>query len=308
VRHVRTLGLCLVAVLAVAAVVLSSASAKTPEWGKCESVGAGNGKYSANCTTKAKGGGYEWVKGKSLKNIPFTGHNVGSGGVLWAYFEECHVDGKPVNEPKSRKQCVEEGGEVLEHSKIPVQVECEAESNTGETSGKDLLVNVQVTFTGCAVVGVFPCVQPGGASGEIKVNSLKGQLGYINQTEKKVGVLLEPVEKHGLFAQFECFVVYDEVGIAPKKQGPFYEPKGGNDGVISPIEPVNTMTSSFSQVYSVNEKEENVPSHFQAGKTYLLENLPSNRREEKPIYGLWTPAGEEITVENISSEPGEIKA
>ena len=43
-RHVRMLGLCLVAVLAVAAFVASSASAGGPEWGTV--LREGGGKYS----------------------------------------------------------------------------------------------------------------------------------------------------------------------------------------------------------------------------------------------------------------------
>ncbi len=46
------LGLCLVAVLAVGAYAVSSASA-LPEWGKCEAKVGGNYKDS-NCTEKAK--------------------------------------------------------------------------------------------------------------------------------------------------------------------------------------------------------------------------------------------------------------
>ena len=82
-RHVRMLGLCLVAALALGAYAVSSASASGPEWGKCEAKTGGKYK-DANCTEKAKKGqgAYEWRKGASLKNVPFTGENVGSGGVL----------------------------------------------------------------------------------------------------------------------------------------------------------------------------------------------------------------------------------
>ena len=53
-RHVRMLGLCLVAVFAVAAVAATSASA-LPEWGSAKQ--RAGGKYSdSNCTKKAKPG------------------------------------------------------------------------------------------------------------------------------------------------------------------------------------------------------------------------------------------------------------
>jgi hypothetical protein len=52
-RHVRMLGLCLVAVFAMAAVATTSASAL--EWGQCYHFGPIGGKYTdSNCTKKAK--------------------------------------------------------------------------------------------------------------------------------------------------------------------------------------------------------------------------------------------------------------
>ena len=91
-RHVRMLGLCLVAALALGAYAVSSASASGPEWGKCEAKTGGKYK-DANCTEKAKKGqgAYEWRKGASLKNVPFTGENVGSGGVLSTELYLCSI-------------------------------------------------------------------------------------------------------------------------------------------------------------------------------------------------------------------------
>jgi hypothetical protein len=61
-RYVRMLGLCLLAVFALGAIMAAGASAKLPEFGKCQSVGTG-GKYTdAGCTVKAhpQQGAYEW--------------------------------------------------------------------------------------------------------------------------------------------------------------------------------------------------------------------------------------------------------
>ena len=69
-RHVRTLGVCLFAVLALGAFVASGAQAKAklPEFGKCEPSEADTGHYwDANCTHETKKlngayqGPYEWV-------------------------------------------------------------------------------------------------------------------------------------------------------------------------------------------------------------------------------------------------------
>ncbi len=322
-RHVRMLGLCLVAVLAVAAYAVSSASA-LPEWGKCEAKA--RGKYSdSNCTVKAKkgAGSFEWKKGKTLAPVPFTGHSVGSGGVLYAEWKECFPKGIRV----TRKKCVEEGGEPI-HNGYPT-IECTAETSSGEQSGKDEVKKVHVTFTGCKALGSIPCENAGAE--EIKTNELKGKLGYINKAAKEVGVLLEPVKKHGAFAQFNCpgLSLTTIVGVGNSKEGaahtssgctqtcpgatPAEEKNGGYDGVISPIKPVNEMTSTFTQEYKVEgtysdeECPENVPSKFEKQHIELLENYPYLTSEPTTSL-MWGCSGEEITNVNTPSEPGEIKA
>ena len=78
-RHLRIIGLCLAAVFAIAAVTASTASAKKPEWGKC--VAQAGGKYlDGACQTKGKGGCFEWKKGATLPNVPFTGDNEAAVG------------------------------------------------------------------------------------------------------------------------------------------------------------------------------------------------------------------------------------
>ena len=231
-RHVRMLGLCLAAVLAVGAYAVSSASAL--EWGKC--AAKAGGKYSdANCTVKAHpsgSGSHEWLKasevaakrvseGKSA-NVPFAGHNVGSGGVLSTSGLIC----EPESELVPRWKCLENGGTVVDNEGL--SVECTAETNTGEAVAKSNVGNVNVTFTGCTVFGSAPCESTGAASGEIKTSTLKGKLGYINKTAKEVGVLLEPAAHHGHFALFTCAgVVETTVGVGSKKVGAFYV-KGTN--------------------------------------------------------------------------------
>ncbi len=310
-KHLRMLGLCLAAVFAVAALSASSAFAAGPEWGKCESVGAGSGKYSANCTTKEKGGGYEWKKGKSLAPIHFTGHNVGSGGVLSTFYNVC--EGPQEGKRVPRAKCLENGGSIAVDLEQTLNVECEAESSLGVTEGKNKVSGVHVTFTGCILLGSVPCQSVGAAEGEIKTSELKGELGYINKAAHEVGVKLEPVTKHGPFAHFLCPGFGDDasVGVGNSKEGTWYteggkEKKGGNDQIISPITPVNEMTSTYTQVYTVNySTDENVPSKFENKPLSLLESYLE--AEESGFSSLWTAAGEEITNVNTPTEPGEIK-
>ena len=97
------------------------------------------------------------------------------------------------------------------------------ETNTGEAEGTNKVANVKVTFTGCACLSSLPCTAPA-AEGEVKTNTLKGKLGYINKAAKEVGVLLEPAAANkGRFAEFECgeFGI-DIVGVGNNKEGTGY--------------------------------------------------------------------------------------
>ncbi len=306
-------GLCLVAVFALAAVTAASASAKSPEWGKCEAqVG---GKYAdGNCQTKAsKGAGaFEWHKGATLPNVPFTGASVGGGGLLWGGFYECRGGtGSHTKAPPSRSTCESMGGTPTANGALAV--ECEKENSSGEASGKSNIVNVHVTFKGCTLFGSNPCTTEGLEEGEIQTSTLKGKLGVINGPAKDIGVLLEPAVKHGTFATFACETIdHIRVGVGNKKEGAFYLPenKGGGDQVISPITPVNETTSTFTQVFSAPESEEpeNLPNKFEGKPRSSLESQLNLEQEGKVgVQTMWSPAGEEITNVNTPEKPGEIK-
>jgi hypothetical protein len=310
VKQVRILGIAIVAVVAIAAVAATTAAA-LPEWGKC--TAQAGGKYSdSNCTVKAKKGTgtFEFTKGKSLKNTPFSGSNVGSGGVLTTDLRHCTANGPEGENPGriTRKKCAELGGETDQGS--AVTIECESEHNTGEATGANEVTNVSVKFHGCKLFGAVPCSN-GPEEGEITVNPLKGKLGYIDKADKKVGLVLEPKTKKGNFANFTCGgILSTVVGVGNSKEGAFYEPesKGGNDQIISPITPVNTMTSSYEQVYTVNpETYENIPSKFEGKPISLLESYTFNN-EEPSATTLWMASGEEITNVNTQSEESMIKA
>jgi hypothetical protein len=304
------LGLCLVAVLAVAAIAATTASAGLPEWGKCVAK-PGTGKYEdSNCTVKAHGTAgkqYEWEKGSKRPNVPFEGTNVGTGGVLSADYAHCYLEGQGDVVGYSRARCEAAGGTVYEGYED--KVECEGERNTGETHGANQIVNVTVKFTGCKLFGSVPCSN-GENEGEINVNPLKGELGYINKAEKAVGVLLEPATKKSDFVTFNCSgILVITVGQGNTKEGAWYSPEnhGGYNGIISPITPVNQMTIHYEQVYTGNAESQNIPSHFEGKHNEVLESY--FHIEEKPKEGsMWSPADEEITNVNTSSEEGEIKA
>jgi hypothetical protein len=358
-RHLRMVGLCLVAVFAIAAVAATSASA-LPEWAKCEKVKPKTGAYTdANCTIKAiplNSGEFKLLTGKEVEEkriakgkkgpVPFSGHSVSSGGVLTTVARECWVENVTVQLRTTRKHCTEEGtkrpsGEerLFEQQ---FKVECANEVHRGEAKAPNLVKNVHVTFTGCALFGSTPCKSSGKAEGEIETLPLKGKLGYIKKAAHEVGVLLEPAKAKGAFAAFECGGTLGVVvGVGNENEGAEYassgsrvcfgtetppnmkpapectgveptpaeEKHGGYDGIISPITPVNQMTSTYTQTYTEEAEYpfRNLPSKFEGKHIDVLEDY---------IFGVvatnittdWMAAGEVVTVVNNPEEEGEIKA
>ncbi len=364
------LGLCLVAVFALAAVAAAgSASAAEPEWGHC--IAQKHGNYTeGNCQTVATKhgvpshkGGYEWLGGGGAScyamkhgnyadsgcttvatkhGLPdhkghyektggghFTG--VGGAGLLTAETYGCHTNTEEYIQAPA-EDCnghLGSSGPPNGYAHEGVEsVECTGEHASGEATGGKEVANISVRFEGCTLFG-FPAQTLGEPSGEIQVNPMKGQIGYINKATHEVGVLLEPVTTGGEFAEFEALgIVYVHVGEGNATQGSFYEETGpgvpsGHDGVISPITPVNLMTHTFTQNYRVEEFNQpchvncyasedhanrNIPSHFEGGQLEALEMVSENREEEPYARTEWSPAGQEITNVNTVEGEAEIKA
>jgi hypothetical protein len=326
VRHMRmqVLGLSLVAALSVVALTASSASA-LPEFGQCVVQAKHEGKYTNNvCTKKAKKvaekftGEFEWKKALEIPEAQRKLSGESGAAVLRTTFLICEPSAE--NLEKCR-----EGEEELHFG--PITVECEKQRNFAEispTKASKEIRFVNVRFEGCKALGSIPCANT--ASPEvIETETLKGKLGFINKasTPREVGILLEPAVKRGEFAKFQCEIgLTTHVGAAKEREFPAYPPKGGGDGIISPITPVNTMTTEHTQVYSINEAEgpeedENVPSKF-AGRSPLkvLEDWTQNSSEPQ-LRSKWSKAGETLTTREVgcagSTEcekptAGEIKA
>jgi hypothetical protein len=335
VRHVRMLGLCLVAALAVCAYAVSSASA-LPEWGECVEVAPETGLYSGpNCTklekAKPKGtGNYEWKKGTELAPREFTGES--GAATLYSHWWFCSTD----SHRKTREACESEGGKIDKEGFIPT-IECTGQTNVGTAEGKNAVSHVHVIFEGCVALEVIPCQNTPNA-GEVQVGPLKGKLGWIEK-HVSVGVSLTPEAHHGTFAVFSCGgELTIAVGVGNKKEGAFYvkgekykegcagpcpgatpgeEKKGGYDEIISPIEPVNEMTTTYTQKYTVNLAAnngvpgeeahiENVPRNLAGKHISLLESWTEYIVNSNSV--LWGDAAEELTTVQTTSPAGEIKA
>lgn len=261
-RHVRLVGLCLIAAFVVSALAAATSSAALPEWGKCVKLPAEingkvktKGKYAdANCTEKLAPatGEYEFLKGTSglVGGTEFT------------------------NTATSAKVSLE--------TSFGISVNCTGQTARGELSGTKEVSQVSVTFTGCeASLCSFPCentfAEDEGEEGnfhyrkgEIVTFGLKGRLVYISGAgtpDPSVGLQLEPEEKKGWFAFFGC---------GPGKAHPLPAIKSivgrktygsnGGDKIVSPITPLNAMTTETTQKYEIKKVEN--------PETHELENEP----------------------------------
>jgi len=169
-RQLRSIGLCLVAILMASAMAAASASAlEAPEIGRC--VLQSGGAYANNsCTKDAKKvteEKYEWEPG--AVKAKFTGT----------------------------------GGAATLETVAPIEVKCKRETSNGEFTSPTTVGNIAVTFYGCEETG-FKCETAGAKEkGEIVVNTLSGKLVWEHKATKKVAVDLFPASTE-LFVAFAC--------------------------------------------------------------------------------------------------------
>ena len=176
-RGIRSIGLCLLAVLAASAAVAASASAsafEAPEVGRCVKVAAKTGKFtSATCVKmapEAKPGSYEWLPG-AVKNKFKT---TGGVGTLQT------VSG--------------------------VAVTCKTQESGGEFNSAKTVTGVVVRFTSCESAGL-KCATAGAKEGEIVTNPLEGKIGVENKLKHKLALDLFPTSADGgLYVTFNCGV------------------------------------------------------------------------------------------------------
>jgi hypothetical protein len=266
--RIRIVGLAMVAALALGAFAASSASA-LPELGRC--VAKAGGKYKdSNCTEKATGGSFEFVKNAIKKK--FT--SEGGEGVLET------VSGNTV-------KCTKETavGEYLEKGTTP---------STKEVH------HVVATFTGCSAPALgLSCKTAGHAEGEIVTNELEGKMGYISGKGTKtpvVGQELKPgkTAPGKLFAKFEC-----GPGLAIIEVGKGTVAPTGNDCIIAPIAPVNVMALTATETYSGSAGKQNPEKFSTSTKICNLESRTNG--------GAWERATQALTATVIAEEELEIK-
>jgi hypothetical protein len=178
-KSIRILGLALVAVFALCATMVASASAN-PTWKVCAKAAKEGKTYTGhysdkNCSVKVETGGkYELVAG------------IGKG-----------------------KGFKGKGGTAILHNVVPgkgdIKVECASFKDEGSVAAPDLVLNVKSTFSKCKSLG-SPCKTEGGKKETITTETLAGNLGWLNKAGKVAGESLAN-QAHpgtGYNATFEC--------------------------------------------------------------------------------------------------------
>ncbi len=303
-RHVRTLGLCLLAVLALGAMVAGSASAALPEVGSC--VEHAGGRYSDEaCTVKAHPktrGDYEWVPHPFGfgANVEFDNHRFDGPG---------HI-GPTTIETTSGHQiyCADTTSVYNENPEVYVEI-----------GSPNTVSPVLVSFTSCKEVGgeSRECYSPGyqnneeGEGGTItdtnqwyEEEGPRGQLEIIagkGTQSPTVGLVLAAFEpgsednerKRLLTAECEGPMGTVWIGGETTK-------KHGSDTIIAQIGPIDqrtdTLSVDFSQTNGIQE-----PAAFK-GHPRFLEALLKNEWEQVGLASTW-----EMTRTKTSSDE-EIKA
>ena len=240
-RHVRMLGLCLVAVCAIAAVAATSASAGLPELGQC--YAKAGGKYAnSNCTNKAaKGAGaFEWRK---RAQVTESKHFTGAGGAR----RPAAAATKPACAgTRTQLQCMRRTeSKKKKHRCSKRRSNAKRETATGEESGTKEVNERRRQIRRLQAVRVGAVLE---RASKAKSTSTRSRASWATSTnpQRKSACQLEPAAKKGEFAKFVCAGFITTVvgvdGNTKTEAEPAYAGTRWRDGIISPITPVNQMT------------------------------------------------------------------
>jgi hypothetical protein len=303
-RHLRTLGLCLTAMLAVAAVAASTASASLPEWGGCEYTA--RGKYTDNaCTHKAehKGeGNYEWYTGAEFGRV--AGHGEGEPPFQLANYVSRGELGPATFETQD--------GKSMHCGDVESETQFELENPNKETKETTKGVkNVVFAFTECESEGQ-ECYSTGHYRlGEVSNNVAvgfengedpQGELVFTDKAKGEVGLALTTKQQSTktepeYLLKADCEGPVGTVWIGGEKTG--------KNTIISLISPVDQMTNEFTQTYSQGAKGEQLPHALESGSERDLQAFLEHKWEPIALSASITTArtGEAEPPIEIKAEP-----
>lgn len=241
-RQLRSIGLCVLAALALGAVASAGAWAEAPEIGRCLSRAGGKFK-DAGCKTEAKlttEQKFEWYPGDGTPS-PKT------------------AESKPLVKTHFTTKLKEGSGLAKLETGGGVAVTCVNQTSEGEFTGAKTVSVFNVAFTGCESGG-FTCISTNpkaSKTGEIKVAPLVGVIGIEKlgaiAAQDKLGNDLGPAEGTQ-FTEFECGPAKDKV----------------RGHVISPIKS-NAMASSQTVKFTAKAGKQK-PEKFVGGEKQILES------------------------------------
>jgi hypothetical protein len=228
--RLKIMGLCLVAVFAMAAVVSASASAAAPAFYECAKLTAKpfTGKYTdKKCSKEASP--TEIAEGK--KNKYELKEGVGKGK---------EFKGKG---PAATLHTPAVGGEVT----------CKSFKDAGFINTPTTENKVVSEFKTCESLKK-KCVSPGAKAGTIITKNLKGELGYISKSPLKVGVVLSP-ETGTVLAEFNC------EGLEIETTGSVIGEQKGD---------INVFSKTSENVFTVNGEGFQSVKSFEGGSNHEL--------------------------------------
>jgi hypothetical protein len=278
-RHVRMLGLCLVAVFAFGAIVASGASAFKPEWGTC--TAQEHGKYlDAGCMEKAHGkgpkgekvyeGSYEWAP------TSFSTKRRGTSGSI--SFET--QAGEKIECPTARSgdsmSFTPQGAGTPNWEFEGCEGKGEQCSTASLGSPEGIVINALafLGIGGASWNGTLGYIEGGGGPNPVVGVSFRSEnTGF----ESPEGETIAPGTPERFFAPIACS--NEEPG--PEAIGTVWiggERHGGNS-VIGALAPVNQMSESYTLTYSESSPGIQAPEKFEHKKRDVLEAFLHNRWE-----------------------------
>ena len=285
-RLVRVVGLCLLAVFGFAAVASATASAELPALYECHKVASGTGIWNKGCK----------VEGKHNKELKENDFEIQEWNLVAKKGKAKIFKGK------------NKTGANLEDLSLSSKLSCTSYTDEGYFTGPKTAGKIKVIFKGCTLSN-HSCKSPGAEAGQVKVNPLEGEDGYISRSKHEVGALLR-AEATGnpdrYIAEIEC----DEGQIKLRTSG----------AVIGRIEaPLGVFTKSatfnFIQHAAVNEwteqwglegnnPKDKLGTEILTGGGPLFSEPPCEpkRLEKDEIGGCYTGSGEETKVTNKGEE------
>jgi hypothetical protein len=221
-KRIRIGGLCLVAVLAMSAVVVASASAALPEYQTCYKVTKVTVEYTV--IKIVKGVEVPVVKERAIDEGRYTESGCkAKAGEPGTYYPGPEGKYELGSLAQAKKVTFRGGGgpvKLVVPGYPKATLECKSSKSQGEYSGTKEEKNVVIEFKGCGIEKIEPherekdahicSSEPAVKTGVIKTNPLKGQLGYLEGKGTKtptVGILLEPEAGGGYLSEFSCEVV-----------------------------------------------------------------------------------------------------